>query len=267
MSVDVVLAYAADPAVRRQGSSGGAYRAILAHLLQRAQIDGAVIAHTGAGRFRPECFLARKPEDVLRPETTSVYHPTSPVRSILATAPHGRYAATLLPCYAAWLKLMQEADRLRQISVKLGLLCNHVPVPAWSEKILDGLHISERDVASLSYRGGGWPGRVSVTDTQGVQVTTSSVEAWARGEPLTRKCAACRWTVPLGCDLAAGDPWCLPRDGIGDGKTVLAVLTEQGQEILDDAQAARALVVEPVDRGAWTRLITLLAQQREARHP
>lgn len=263
--MEVILAYAADPAIRRMASSGGAYKAILAHLLDSGQVAGAVIADTGApGGFAPRCFVARQSSEILRRETNSVYYPVSPVKPILKASSDVSYAATLLPCHAAWLSRVQSKGRCLHATIKLGLLCNRTPTPGWSLWLMRQMGLLPEEVTSMAYRGAGWPGGVTAETRAGERVTMSWSQAWGHGPGMLSPCARCLRSVPE-CDLAAGDPWHAP-ESVGDGKTMIAVLTPAGDRIVSAAVRAGVLLVESCDLRVWQRQVRHMDHEKRIRY-
>ncbi len=61
--VEVTVARASDPAVRRTATDGGVVTALLLHLLERGRIDGAIVT-TQAGAYRRRPFLATTTEEI-----------------------------------------------------------------------------------------------------------------------------------------------------------------------------------------------------------
>lgn len=263
--MEVILAYAADPAIRRMASSGGAYKAILSHLLDSSQVAGAVIADTGTpDGFAPRFFVARQSSEILRRETNSVYYPVSPVRPILEASPDVSYAATLLPCHAAWLSRVQSKGRCLHVATKLGLLCNRTPTPGWTLWLMRQMGLLSEEVTSLAYRGDGWPGRVTAETSTGKVATMPFSQAWGGGPGMLSPCARCLRSIPE-CDLVAGDPW-HAKESVGDGKTMIAVLTPAGGHIVSEAARAGVLVVEPCDPQVWRRQVRHLDHAKRIRY-
>ena len=267
--MSTLLAYAADPTVRRLASSGGAVKAILAYLLDAGEIDGAVIARSGDGRtFGPECFVARRSEEVLVAETNSVYWPVPPWQAILGLDRKGHYAATLLPCHAAWLANLQA--RAPGITVRIGLICNCTPAPAWTDRLLAGYGVTRGDVAALAYRGQGWPGSATVRTRDGRRFASPWLVSWGGGPPPAEVHPACR-RCPLAapaaehCDLIAGDPWLADRRSIGDGKTLIRVTSPAGARAIDRARRAGRLIVEPAAAALYDRQVADLAAAKKRR--
>jgi coenzyme F420 hydrogenase subunit beta len=60
---DIIIARASDPTIRNSATDGGVVTALLVHLLQKGEIDAAVVARP-VGPFRRESFLAATEEDI-----------------------------------------------------------------------------------------------------------------------------------------------------------------------------------------------------------
>jgi coenzyme F420 hydrogenase subunit beta len=268
--MNTILAYAADPNIRRTASSGGALKGLLAHLLESRAVDGLVIARSGDGRrFAPEFIATDRLEELLTPRTNSVYHPADPRPVLRRLDPARRYAATLLPCQAAWLRGQQRRGRLGNVALVAGLVCNCLPAASWTSAIFARLGIAPRDVRCVHYRGEGWPGRMVVAG-EGIELGERFQTLWGAGpgNQISPQCLRCLWHRQEYCDLLASDPCGLAPASIGDGKTVLRLLTAQGREAIEGARAAGRIVAEPAPDFLfdvqWAALAALKRRRWEA---
>jgi hypothetical protein len=133
----------------------------------------------------------------------------------------------------------------------LGLVCSGV----YSFHKIDylrraaGLDEGDRDFLGLRYKDKasyGWPGDVSVySETRGTVRVPERLRHLAKAAFLPPRCHLCFDQMNALSDISFGDPWGIRWDP--DGWTVVLTRTEAGQSALDDAVAARALTVEPLE--------------------
>jgi coenzyme F420 hydrogenase subunit beta len=116
----------ADPDQRMQAASGGLTTAVLLALMDRGEIDAAVVAQPLPVRPWFHTRIADTPEQILA-SRGSVYHVTdlaAPLRQVIY-GPERRYAAVSLPCAVKAIRLAQQRipsleKRLRYV---FGLTC------------------------------------------------------------------------------------------------------------------------------------------------
>lgn len=239
------LGAAIDEAVRVRGASGGMVTAVLKYLFERGAVDGAIVTTVAAeAPLRPRAVLCRTADEVNR-AATSRYCPVefgAALREALAAG--GRYAAVGLPCHIASLAKAQHA--LPRVSeafpVLLGLFCGHTPSFRATDYILWQSRTRPEAIASLSYRGEGWPGGVTVLSRDGSRVFYSHETLW-RGTLgllfLPRHCLDCADHVNLQADICFGDAW-LPGDNDVRGTSVVVARTAPGERILAGMRGSHA---------------------------
>ena len=230
--------YSTDENMRWSGSSGGVITTLLCVMLNKGLISGAVI-------------LTSNPQDPLRPlmnfvndETRiraavgSKYCPTKlnfRVKDLLSQ--EGKIAVVGLPCnIRAFREVEQINDNIKsKIFLHLGLLCGKCPNFYATEYFLKKAGINERDVASISYRGEGWPGKMTVKTKQG-DSRTFSYRAWTHfayyPQFVPIHCVLCYDITNQLADISLGDAWGLSHDKIGT--SVIITRTAEGESILND---------------------------------
>ena len=124
----LAIGYAADPATRRAGASGGVITATLLYLLEHGRIDGAVVVRQGSPRpWQAEPILATSAAEI-RAAAQSVYTPV-PVNAILPRLEQfeGVLAYVGLPDQVASLRMLQAAGPSRSVQSALCArpLCRH----------------------------------------------------------------------------------------------------------------------------------------------
>ena len=168
-------------------------------------------------------------------------------------------------CHVHGIRSLERLKRgpLSHRPLVLGLICAGV----YSFHKIDhlrsvaGVADGDGDFQGLRYRDKGaygWPGDVSVY-SRGHAALPQEVRHRAKEAFLHPRCSLCFDQMNVLSDITFGDPWGISADR--DGWTVILTRTEAGQAALDDAIAAGALTVEPVDAEA-----VFAGQEVDSRH-
>lgn len=249
--VEMVSGWAADPALRHAGASGGALSALTAHLLASGEVD-AVVAN-GADPDRPtgNRTLVVQPGDDPAAAAGSRYAPSSPLAGLPALVASGRRHAFIgKPCDAAALRAMAGRDVAvaAAFPVILSFFCAGVPSATGARAVLARLGVAEEDVSAFRYRGNGWPGMATARLRDGSERSMTYAESW--GSVLSRhvqhRCKICADGTGVAADIACADAWEVDERGYplfeeGDGVSLVVARTPLGQRILGAAQASGAL--------------------------
>ncbi|MEE6257803.1 Coenzyme F420 hydrogenase/dehydrogenase, beta subunit C-terminal domain [Plantactinospora sonchi] len=274
--------YAADPAIRYAGSSGGVATALAGHCLTGEGMAG--VLHIGARADVPylnETRLSRSPAELLA-NAGSRYAPASPCdRLDLVENAEGPCVFVGKPCDVAAVRMARrlrpELDR--RLGLTIAIFCAGTPTTRGTLEMLDRLGVEDpTGLESVHYRGSGWPGaaRARLTDDPPERRRELSyAESW--GDILQKhrqwRCYLCPDHTGEFADVAVGDPWYRPT-GDDPGQSLVLARTERGVRLVEAAIAAGALVLTPVAptilpasqpnllgaRGAvWGRVTTLRA--------
>ena len=246
----VYVGHAASPTIRRRAASGGVITQTLLYLLDRGQIDGAVVLQQG----QPEPWLARpiiasNREEIIA-ASQSVYVPVA-VNTILPQmeAFDGRLAYVGLPDQVAALRRLQREGHQGACKVDF-VLGPYVGTGIYLgaiESFLRSNGIRDiREIASLKYREGEWPGHLEIRTRSGrtlraekfyynylipFYVTQATLQAVDFTNELT--------------DISVGDAWHPSYESRGQGYSVVVVRTTQAEAVLDEMQREGILVLEP----------------------
>jgi coenzyme F420 hydrogenase subunit beta len=251
----VLVAYAQDVAIRHRGASGGLLTAVPCHLLRQNKVDG--VLQVGACPDNParSCACFSTTAEQVVSNAGSRYAPASlleKLKQILDA--HSRIAVVGKPCdIVAVRQLVETAPQYRsKIFCTLSFMCMGLPSQNATSRLIQRLGVSsEKDVASLTYRGSGWPGRARVICRDGREHSCSYSESWGEilGRDLLFRCKICPDGWGSFADISAGDAW--HTDGRGPlfderpGRSVLFVRTERGKEVM--RACATSVVCEPYD--------------------
>ena len=157
--------HATDQEIRYNCSSGGLVTALLIHMLESGEIDGALVTRMRKDRpLEPEPFIARTREEIYEARG-SKYCPVPAnvaLKEILEKP--GRYAVVGLPCHMHGLRKaeMINSTLRERVVMRLGLVCSHEFNFVGTKATLKKQGIKTDDVNEIKYRGEGWPGSMKV---------------------------------------------------------------------------------------------------------
>ncbi len=247
--IEVWEGHAADDAIRHRGSSGGVMTAIALHCLDRGMHG---VLHVRAREDAPhlnETVLSRSRDEVLE-GAGSRYAPASPCErlDLIENAP-GECVFIGKPCdVAAVTQLRAARPRLdRNIGLTMAMFCGGTPSTAGTIEMLRLMGVDDvHDLASLRYRGHGWPGRATArTRSGGVERTMDYERAW--GDILTKhkpwRCKVCADHIGELADIAVADAWHRDVDSHQPGLSLVVVRTKRGRDVLHEAMRAGAVVL------------------------
>ena len=250
----IVRAWASDPEVRHQGSTGGALTALAQFLLTSGRV--AAILHVRASATEPtfgEPTLSTTPEAVLA-GAGSRYGPTAPLRHVTDVLDRGEPIAFVgKPCDIAALRSWGRHDPRVDDLVRYWLtpVCGGFGPPDFTRGFLAQIGIEERDLTAFRYRGFGCPGPTRAETADRVE-ERHYLDYWGDDESqwsLPWRCKVCPDGIGEAADLAASDTW---PGGSPDrvesetdlGTNAIVARTAAGVELLEAAEAAGALTVE-----------------------
>ncbi len=243
-------AWATDPELRRQGSSGGVLSALQAWLVE----TGQVVASTAAA-------AAREPRTTVAVTITtrqealaaagSRYAPVAVCAQTSALEPGTSTVGK--PCEVAALRAL--VGHGEQSPLLLSFFCAGTPSAHATGQVLAQLGVdADEPLTELWYRGHGWPGRFTARTRSGREVSTSYEESWGStlGRAVQWRCKICPDGIGESADITAGDLWHADEHGYpvfteSDGVSALVARTPRGLDVVRRAIAAGVIGARPVD--------------------
>lgn len=244
-------AHAADPEVRRAGSSGGVLTAIHSWLLasgRAVRVTGAAMDDDSPRRSVPVTIMSR--EQALR-AAGSRYAPVAALDNAEALLPGS--AVTGKPCEIAALRSAAPSLVDGEPPLMLSFFCAGTPSQVATGQLLAELGIDDGiPLERLRYRGDGWPG--SFTAVGGGRTATADYErSWGRtlGPAVQWRCKVCVDGTGESADIVAADAWLTDERGYpvfseSEGSSALLARTARGREAILAAAAAGAIRLEPL---------------------
>lgn len=259
----VMTGAATEPAIRFEGSSGGAISALLIHALRSGFVDRVV--QVGADPQAPTrnvVVVSRTAEEILE-RAGSRYTASSPLSDISAAlAEGGRMAFVGKPCDASALRRLGRVDpRVAQhVPLVLSFFCGGIPSHDGVGRILDELKVDPKNLTAFRYRGRGWPGNCVAETADGAREMTYA-KSWGGflSKEVQFRCKICPDAVGGVADIACADAWYGDDDGYpsfdeAEGRSLIMTRNDAGHRFLEDAVAAGALETEPLAIGEIDRM-------------
>ncbi len=248
------VAWATDPTVRHDSSSGGALSALAAWMISSGRADS--VLHVRASDFDParsDAVLSTTVESVLA-GSGSRYQPVAPLERLLdAVETGGRCVLVGRPCdiSAARRLAKRDPDVDRAIVLYLSIFCAGTPGMTGTTALLGAMAANTEDVAEFRFRGHGWPGQASARMADESTRSLSYAESWGRilNRHLPWRCKLCPDGTGELADISFGDAWHLDEAGQPsfdehDGRSAVLARTDQATELLDEAVSEGALAAE-----------------------
>ena len=250
----IVRAWAADPEVRFEGSTGGALTALAAYLLASKRVD--FILHVKTSTSEPsfgEATLSFTEANVFE-AAGSRYGPAAPLLDIGEVLDRNQpFAFISKPCDIGALRnYAQQDERVdRLVRYWLTIVCGGYGTPRGTDAFFRRSGIDPEAVTGLRYRGRGCPGPTRVETADSVQ-EFHYIDYWGADETtwtLPFRCKICPDGIGEAADIAAADTWVggsPNRVDSGDdpGTNALIARTRAGEELIAAAAADGALTLE-----------------------
>jgi len=250
----MVRAWAGDPEVRFEGSTGGVLTALGAYLLKSRRVD--FILQVKTSNSEPsfgEPTLSFTGVDVFE-AAGSRYGPAAPLLDINEVLQRNQpFAFIAKPCDISALRNYAKQDARVDELVKcwLVMVCGGYLTPRGTLEFYRRFGVEAKEVTGLRYRGRGCPGPTRVETAKGAQ-EFHYLDYWGEDETswaLPFRCKICPDGIGEAADIAAADTWVggSPNrvDSVDDpGTNVLIARTRAGEELIEAAAADGALTLE-----------------------
>ena len=247
----IYLGYAKSYMVRERASSGGIITALLLHLLNRGEIDGAVVVAPKPDKpWLFQAKIAETPEEIL--QSAGSKYVVTPVNLGIdkITKYEGRLAFVGLPCQIHALRKMETKYPRKLESVKyiIGLYCGDTLYSDATASLLARFGIKDyNQIESLGYRDGTWPGNFSVRLKNGTSHSISKFTFnYLSFFYSVGRCKLCIDLTAEFADISVGDGWKYEGSKPNSGWSVVISRTERGQELIQSAIKEGAIYLEEI---------------------
>lgn len=267
--LEVWMAWATDPAVRHQASSGGVLTALNTWLLESGRVSRVVGAASAADPRRSVPVTITTRAEAFD-TAGSRYSPVSILSNVDVTASDSAVVAK--PCEASALARLTRHDGTgaAEAPVILSFFCAGTPSSMATDRLLDHLGMSsDVKIDELWYRGRGWPGRFTARAGETV-VDTSYDDSWGKalGPSTQWRCKICPDGVGESADIVAADYWetddrGYPRFIEGDGASALIARTPRGLQLVLEAVDEGVIQVETITMNSVAEVQPLQRERRQ----
>ena len=274
--IQAAVGYGTDPVIREHSTSGGVVSAILCHMLETRQIDGAVcITSDGDQLWKGKPIVARSREEILAAmKSKYAITPTNSVFSELREMP-GKYAVVGLPCQMHGLQKAIRLDaRLKErVVLSIGLFCHAAIEHEAFRVIWDSLGEKTKGAKRFVSRIGKHPGAphleladgsmypVYYGDRKGYRPSSIEVINVLYRLYTPERCTTCFDGLSEFADISVGDPWLpAPDKSVNwyDGWSFSLLRTERGRaayQALIDAGKLKSIDVTAKEARASNKLM------------
>ncbi len=250
----MVRAWAGDPEIRFEGSTGGVLTALGQYLLASGRVEFILQVKTSATEPSfGDPTLSFTEADVFE-AAGSRYGPAAALTDIGAALDRGQsFAFIAKPCDVSALRnyARQDARVDQLVKYMLVMVCGGYGTPQGTKDFYQRVGIAPEQVTGLRYRGRGCPGPTRVETGDEAQ-EFHYIDYWGEDETtwsLPFRCKICPDGIGEAADIAAADTWIGggPNriDSVDDpGTNALIARTRAGEELIAAAAEAGALTLE-----------------------
>lgn len=246
----IYVGHAKDEVVRKRGASGGVVTALLLGLLKRGEIKGAVVV--GMDERFP--WLSRAKIAVSEREILGAAkskYSMVPVNELLGSldAFEGDLAFVGLPCHMHGVRKLEKLGwkNAKKIKYCIGTFCGLNMLPKATDFLLQKANIKTKDIESLEYRGGDWPGGFLVRTKSGrTYFKEKHIYNYLNLMFVPRRCLVCPDLTNEFADISVGDAW---NKELGrSGWSTLIVRSAAGQGLMDRAVKGGDIAIKDSDK-------------------
>jgi len=244
--------------IRQKGASGGVVSGILIGLLQKGEIDGAVVVKMDEEHpLQPKVYIARTPEEILQAQQSKYLPVPTGVIIEEVMKKDGRYAVVALPCHLHGIRLAQQKmPRVRKrIVFQIGLICGFHPSFTNTTFLVRRAGVKNFDeIKEIRYRDDTWPGGFNVIKKDGTNNMIHPVQDffWSHALFERERCATCTDAMAEFGDIVCGDEWRddgLVREDYKEGWSYIITRTERGSHYVNMLRDEGVLHLVPTHPG------------------
>jgi coenzyme F420-reducing hydrogenase beta subunit len=248
----VMLAQSTDYERNLKASSGGMIKELLASLLARDDVDGAIVLqHVDGLDFQPGLITDVAEVDRL---PGSIYHNLPKHRALeLLRANEGRYVLAAIPCELEGIYnfIFKREPHLRErIHTTIGLLCGWQYNWHSIRAICEYKGVDPDRIVDVSYRGDGPIGKLRIVTDDGRETTTSRRLDFGYQVAFDRsfntpRCHLCINHSNFLADIVVGDAWLASTLSTNTGISLVINRREESDKLVRSlADAGRVIYSE-----------------------
>lgn len=263
-------AWASDAELRHLGSSGGVLTALADWLVRTGQANQVIGARADVSAPRRTVSVSIQTRAEAIASAGSRYAPTANGAHPLAQDAQGGFIGK--PCEVTAVRALGRARGAdAAVPLLLSFFCAGTPSQTATDDLVQQLGVrAGTPLASLWYRGHGWPGSFTATTVDGTVVASSYDESWGvhLGPAVQWRCKICPDGVGEASDITAADFWRTDDQGYpefaeGPGVSALLARTQRGHDVVLRAIDEGVIVASPIDVADLAHVQPLQRNRRE----
>lgn len=229
--------YACDEEIRRNGQSGGVVTALLLYLLEKGEIEEAIVTDYTDKEGQSVAKSAKIREELIHAQGSSYMQNETLVKFLQADT---IAVPVLLGCQARALHNIECVipNKISSSTVKIGLFCGGCNSPEYIKEVRKGVKGKGKKYTfrARDKRYGGAPGDAILQEGSQVKVISRKKRIRAFQIWMNYKCSICTEFYNPYCDIVCGDPWGITSKDVTDkGITVCLVRTKEGEKLVERA--------------------------------
>lgn len=248
---DIKVSYSIDDEIRINSASGGIITQIIKNLLEKGDIDGAIVViQDSSDIIMNKAIIINSVKELIKSQG-SRYSPSSnciPLKEVIKNEKYKRLVFVGKPCEIEALGKLELKDRnlKDKIKMKICIMCHHTPTRNGVKALLESQNINLDKVKEIKFRGNGWPGNFEVRDTKEKIFSTSYFNAWNNyiSKYCNEACNYCENPFPLEADIIVGDPWGEEYEKDNKGRSLLIIRSKYGQKVIKDMEKSNIIISE-----------------------
>lgn len=245
------VGYSSAQKLRYNSSSGGVVTELLRVAFKIGLINSAVITktdiepHNKIIKINP--YLANNADE--SEKGIGSKYASVPLNVILKKVmkSNGKYGIVGLPCHIHGIRKAQEIFPVLKdrIVFCIGLFCAASFKLSGTYYLMKKMKVDLSKLKSLSYRGNGWPGGMTLEFLDGYSLFIEMDKYYTSdfGAFIMPRCISCCDHSSELADLSCGDAW-QKRDEDSSGTSVLVVRSGVGEKLIEHAVLSRQVVLE-----------------------
>ena len=267
---EVFLGRSTDPTMHTLGQSGGVATAMLTYMMRQNRISHALVTRMPKdGSLRPQAFFASRPEELL--ECMGSKYCLNPLNAALPGWPGGgaKVAMVGLGCHVHGIRNLQRllprrwADAFQLV---IGLFCLQSSGYLGIDHLLR-LRGEGKPVSRIIYRKKTAPGDrghpcIEYSDGTFADLPEDFLWEFFNDKFAPLRCRFCFDQMNRSADLALGDTNGFPPEVSAKGLNVIAVYTQRGQDLLQQARRDGAIELFDCDRQVMWKGQVLLSDRK-----
>ena len=262
----IYVAHSNNPIHRKDGASGGVVTALLLNLIKSKAVDNVIVVGMDEDSpWQAKVNIGHTEEEIVGAAQSK--YTLLPLNAILKEIQRkeGTFALVGLPCHIHGIRKLQYNGwkSISKIKYCIGLFCGFNLHPSATDYLIKKVGVDKKNIKSLEYRGGDWPGGFLVKTKNGEEkFIPKHFYNYVNVMFVPERCLLCPDLTNEFADISAGDAW---EEYLDDKKgwSRVIVRTEAGKQIIENALRDKDIYVKESSKDALERSHSHLIQYKK----